>query len=325
MTPAALDRIRMHRRTLGSQWAAHAAEIPRGSPFWKDVARMDRHTIAGVDAVVEAGATGAAEPFADFAGRLSQEAFALEVPLDEVIRMLLGVKPVVLDLLGETPADRGTDIDTAQFLNRLISIGVIEAIRRHERQRDRRQLALQEQIDEVRSRLRHQVLVDTVTGLFNANSFAVAVRRELQRSRRFGRSFTIGLVMLDQDDEVRDTLGEDGLRAVTLRLADILTRSTRHVDFRASLGGGRFGVILPETGVEGAFTLAERLRQAVEDATFALPDQPFPLTHTVSVGLACYPRDGEEDQTLLARAEEALGRARAGGNTVVAAASAEDL
>jgi diguanylate cyclase (GGDEF)-like protein len=325
MTPAALDRIRMHRRTLGSQWAAHAAEIPRGSPFWQDADRMDRHTLAGMDAVAEAATTGAAEPFAEFAAKLSQEAFALQVPLDEVIRMLLGVKLVVLDFLSEPPGERGPDIDTAQFLNRLISIGVIEAIRRHERQRDRRQLALQEQIDDVRSRLRHQVLVDPVTGLSNANSFAAAVRRELQRSRRFSRTFTIGLVTLDQDEEIREALGDEGVRAVTLQLADILLQSTRHVDVRAALGGGRFGIILPETSIDGAFMLAERLRHAVETATFALPDHPFPLTHTISVGLACYPRDGQDDQTLLARSEEALGRARAGKNTVVAAASAQDL
>jgi diguanylate cyclase (GGDEF)-like protein len=325
MTPAALDHIRKHRRTLGSQWAAHAAEIPRGSPFWQDAQRLDRHTLAGMDAVLEAGTTGAAEPFAEFAGRLSQEAFALQVPLDEVIRMLLGIKLVVLDSLGETPDHRGVDMDTAQFLNRLISIGVIEAIRRHERQRDRRQLALQEQIDDLRGRLRHQVLVDPLTGLFNANSFALAVRRELQRSRRFGRAFTIGLITLDQDDEIRDALGEEGLRAVILQLADILTRLTRHVDFRAAFGGGRFGMILPETTLEGGFVLAERLRQSVEAATFAPPDHPLPLTHTVSIGLASYPRDGDDDQSLLVRAEEALSRARTGRNTVVAAASAQDL
>jgi diguanylate cyclase (GGDEF)-like protein len=323
--PGTLDRIRTQRRTIAARWSGHAAEIPRANPVWQDTNRIDRHMLTGTDALIEAGATGAMEPFAEFAGRLSQEAFALQVPLDEVIRVLLALKPTVLDLLAEHRSGHDLDVETAQFLNRLISVGIIEAIRRHERQRDRRALALQEQIDELRTRMRHQVLVDPVTGLFNANSFALAVRREVMRSRRFGRSFTLGLVSLDQDEEIKDALGEEGLRAVTIQLADLLTHLVRQVDFRAALGGGRFGVILPETALDGAFVLAERLRTAVEQATFTLVDHPYPLTQTVSIGLACYPRDGEDDQTLLARSEEALTRARAGRNATVAAATAQDF
>jgi diguanylate cyclase (GGDEF)-like protein len=325
MTPLVLDRIRPHRRTLAARWAGHAAEIPRASPMWQDTARMDRHMLAGTDAFLEAATAGAVEPFVDFAGRLSQEAFALQVPLDEVLRVLLAFKPIVLDLLEGQPAASAADPEAVRFLDRLISVGILEAIRRHERQRDRRALALQEQIDGLRSRLRHQVLLDPVTGLFNANSFALAARREVLRSRRFGRTFTIGLVCLDKDAEVTEALGDEGLRAVTIQLADLLTHAMRQVDFRAALGASRFGIILPETSLDGGIRLAERLRSAVEDAAFVLPDHPFPLTQTVSIGLACFPRDGEDDQTLLARAEEALARARAGGNTTVAAATAQDF
>ncbi|MDR7521022.1 MAG: GGDEF domain-containing protein [Armatimonadota bacterium] len=325
MPSDAVERIRMHRRILGARWVQHVAHIPRASPMWRDVARMDRHMLAGMDALVDAATTGQVEAFGEFAGRLSQEAFALQVPLDEVIRALLQIKPVILDFLEEGTAGRRLDVETVQLLNRLISVGVLEAIRRHERHRDRRALALQEQIDELRERLRRQVLVDPVTGLFNANSFAAAVRREVLRSRRFARTFTVGLVALDQEDELREALGEDGLRAVAIQLADSLTRSTRQVDVRAALGGGRFGLILPETSIDGAFVLAERLRQAIERSAFALPDHPYPMTQTVSIGLACFPRDGEDDQALLARAEEALARARAGRNTTVAAATAQDF
>ncbi len=324
METDAFERIRTHRRLLATQWARHITDIPRSSPLWRDGQRIDRHVVAGMDALVEAGASGRVEPFVEFAGRLSQEAFALQIPLDEIIRALLLVKPVTLDFLAEGSVTASGHVETAQLLNRLVSVAILEAIRRHERQRDRRAVAAQEQIDELRERLRRQVLVDSLTGLFNANYLSIAVRRETLRSRRFGRTFTIGLVSLDQDDEIREALGEDGLRAVTIRLADILTHATRQVDFRASLGGGRFGIILPETSLEGAFVLAERLRQAVERSPIALPDHPSPLTQTVSIGLACFPRDGEDDQTLLARAEEALARARAGKNTTVVAATVQE-
>jgi diguanylate cyclase (GGDEF)-like protein len=325
MTADPMDRVRTYRRMLADRWAHLAAGMPRASHFWQDALRIERLMLAGMDALVEAGATGRVDPFQEFAGRMSHEAVALQVPVDEVIRVLLGIKPIVLDFFDESPASARLGVETVRFLDRLISVGIVEAIRRHERQRDRRALALQRQIDELRDHLRRQELVDPVTGLFNATAFAASVRRETVRGRRFSRTFTVGLVALDRHDEMRETLGEDGLRALTIHLADFLTRTTRQVDVRASLGGGRFGLVLPETSLEGAFRLAERLREGVEQAAFTMPDHLSPQTHTVSIGLACYPRDGEDDQALLARAEEALARARAGRNTTVVAASAQDF
>jgi diguanylate cyclase (GGDEF)-like protein len=324
MTTAEIERIRAHRRSLATQWARQVADTPTANPLWRDARRIDRHMQAAVDALVDAAATERPEPFVEFAGRLSQDAFALQIPLDEVIRALLQVKPVILEFLAHSGPAPEASVDAVQTLNRLLSAAILEAIRRHERQRDRRSLAAQEHIDELRERVRRQVLVDPTTGLFNANYFTMAVRRETLRGKRFGRAFTICLVSLDQDDDMREAMGDQGLRAISLQLADLLTRHTRQVDVRAALGGGRFGVILPETEVEGAFVVAERLRQAVEQARFVLPDHSSPITQTVSIGLACYPRDGDTDQSLLARTEEALARARAGKNTTVAAATASD-
>ena len=121
---------------------------------------------------------------------------------------------------------------------------------------------------------------------------------------------------------VRESSGDEGLRAVTITLAGILTRSTRQVDVRAALGDVRFGLILPETPMEGALVLAERIRVAVEQHAFILPDRPSPLARTVSIGLAGFPRDAEDDRGLLARLHDALARARGGGNTTVTAVSA---
>lgn len=325
MTSDVLNRIRSNRRTLAARWAGVLANLPRGGHLWRDVPRIERHTLAGMEALVETAASGQTNTFTEFAGRLSQEAFALQVSVDEVIRALISIKPIVLDFLSESPDPAGPSVETVRFLDRLVSLGVVEAIRRHERQRDRRMLALQGQIDELRDRLRRQELVDPITGLVNTNAFAAAVRRETARSRRFGRTFTIGLLALDKADDIREEMGDEGLRVLTLRLADILTHNTRQVDFRAALGGGRFGLILPETSLTGAISVAERLRKSVEASAFVITDQQSPQTHTVSIGLACYPRDGEDDQTLLARAEEALARARGGTNATVAAASAQDF
>lgn len=322
MDPAALELVRTRRRMLAARWEHQVAAPPKGGRIWQDRERLGRHLLAGMDAVVEAMATGQMEPFAAFAERFCQEALALETPLEEVIRALLDVKPIVLDLLAEHLPPNAQDPGAIEVLNRLISAGVLEAIHRYERQRSRRSLTTQELLNDLRERARRQVIVDTQTGLFNAGYFATAVRGEVLRSRRFNRTFTLGLVAADHGDEVSELLGPEGMAAMTIHLANLLTRATRHVDLRASLGGCRFGIILPETSLKGAFVLAERVRQAVEHTPLTLADHPYPLTQTVSIGLACFPQDADDDQALLERAEEALARARAGQNTTVSAATA---
>lgn len=298
---------------------------PTRGQIWQDGERIERHTQAGMDALAEAAAAGQVEPFIEFAGRFSGEALALETPLEEVIRALLEAKPTVLDLLSSDPAAGDQDPDVVNFLNRLISSGILEVIQRYERQWSRRGLAVQGHLDELRERARHQIIVDSQTGLFKATHFATAAERELTRSRRFKRSFAVALVAVDQEEEIGDTLGSEADRALTVHLANILTNETRVVDLRAALGSGRFGLILPEASLEGAFALAERIRGSVERTLFVPPGHPYPLTLTVSIGLACYPQDADNSQELLERAEEALARARAGQNTTVAAASAHDF
>ncbi|MDI6771847.1 MAG: GGDEF domain-containing protein [bacterium] len=325
MNPVVLDLIRTRRRMLAAHWARDLAAAPTRGQIWQDGERIERQTLTGMDALAEAAATGQVEPFVEFAGRFSGEALALETPLEEVIRALLEVKPVVLDFLTSSlPAgDQGTEAD--HFLNRLISAGILEVIQRYERLRSRRGLAVQGHLDELRERARRQIIVNSPTGLYSATYFATAVQREMIRSRRFKRTFAVALVAADQEEEVDNTLGSEAARSLAVHLANILTHETRMVDLRAVLASGRFGLILPETSLEGAFALAERIRGAVERTSFVPPGHPYPLTITVSIGLACYPQDADTDQELTERAEEALARARAGQNTTVAAASSRNF
>jgi|GEM_PF-2800886 len=325
MNPVVLDLIRTRRRMLAAHWARDVAAAPMRGQIWQDGERIERQIQAGMDALAEAAATGQVEPFVEFAGRFSGEALALETPLEELIRALLEVKPVVLDFLaGSLPAG-DQDAETDHFLNRLISAGILEVIQRYERQRSRRGLAVQGHLDELRERARRQIIVNSPTGLYSATYFATAVQREMIRSRRFKRTFAVALAAADQEEEVDNTLGSEATRSLAVHLANILTNETRTVDLRAALGSGRFGLILPETSLEGAFALAERIREAVERNLFIPPGHPYPLTITVSIGLACYPQDAATDQELIDRAEEALARAQAGQNTTVAAASSRNF
>lgn len=325
MPAAALERVRVHRRLLAARWADLIAATSGLHVWWQDAERVGRHTLAGMDAVCEALSADRPEPFAAFAARLSQEALAFRVPLHEVVRVVLEVKPVLLGFLAESPDHPGLDEEFLRRLDRVSTTAVLEGIRHHERQRDRRAVAAQRQLEELRERLRRQVIIDPATGLFNANYFHIMLRREVRRSRRSNRGFTAALLALDQDEEICEAWGDEGLRALTAQVADILSRLTRQVDVRAALGPGRFGLVLPETPLEGGLVVAERIRRAVEQHPFTLPEAPLPMTQTVSIGLAAFPQDAEDDRGLQERLEEALAMARSGRNATVAAASAEHL
>lgn len=325
MNPASLEMVRTRRRMLAARWALNLISATMRGKMWQDQERMERHAQTGMDALVEAAAAGGVEPFVEFSGRFSREAYALETPLEEVVRAILEVKPVVIGFLTSTLPAGDQDPEVVQFFDRLVSSGIIEAIQTYERQRSRRGLVMQGHLEELRERARREIIVDQTTGLFNATYFKAAVQHEVMRSRRFKRIFALGLVAVDQIEEIGDTLGSEALRSLAVHLANVLTHETRVVDLRAALGPGRFGLILPETSLEGALAVAERVRRSVERTLFVPPGHPFPITQTVSIGLACYPEDADTEQDLTERAEEALARAWAGQNTTVAASSARDF
>lgn len=313
-----VERARTSQRQLASRWTAQVTAGSGLSAWWRDQTRTGRLLREGVDACCAALEAGQVEVFAEYAARLGREAFAARAPLHEVIRVLLQLKSLVLEVAAEAPPAE-LDETAADSLDHLFSAAVLGAVKRYEQQRQRRATATQEQVEALRDRLRRHVVIDPQTGLYNANHFPVAVRREVRRSRRFGRVFTLALVSIDHDDELREAGSDDALRALTQQLAEILTRVTRQVDVRASLGAGRFGLILPETALDGAAIVAERIRRAIEDAVSASPDPARRLTPTVSIGLACFPHDGEDDAGLLLKMEDALARSRAARGTTTTA------
>lgn len=321
MNPESIDLIRRRRRELAGRWSRDMAAMSGAGPIWWESKKIDRHALTGMDAFADSITAGRADPFVEFAGRFGQEVVALEVPADEVVRALTCIRAVVLGFLAESGDPQALSSDTIEAVSSVVSAGILECTKRYEHIDSRRGVSAQERIKDLRERARRQVVVDPVTGMFNANHFALSVRREITRGRRFGRVFSVALLSLDQDEALRESLGEEGMRAVLVKMAGLLTDATRHVDVRAFLGGSRFGLVLPETPLEGALEAAERIRHLVEGTTVTVADDVFPVTLTVSVGLAAFPEDAEDDRTLLERAEEAHARARQETNATMTAAS----
>jgi diguanylate cyclase (GGDEF)-like protein len=165
-----------------------------------------------------------------------------------------------------------------------------------------------------------QASTDGLTELPNRRHFEETLSGEINRAERFGGGLALVLADLDDFKQVNDRFGHQAGDQVLRTFADILRSSVREIDLPARFGGEEFAVLLPQTDLEGAQRLAERLRRAL--AARPMTTRPGALVAvTASFGVAAFP-DARTPAALFAAADGALYRAkRQGKNCVVTADS----
>jgi diguanylate cyclase (GGDEF)-like protein/PAS domain S-box-containing protein len=160
--------------------------------------------------------------------------------------------------------------------------------------------------------LRHQATHDELTGLVNRRHLFELAEREHARIRR-GHAAPAALLMLDVDHfkRINDTHGHLAGDDILRHLGQTLLSTLRTADIAARYGGEEFVLLLPDTDLDAALRLAARLRDTVAASTVF--SDGLPLHYTLSLGLtALTARDASLD-VAIARADEALYRAKAGG------------
>jgi len=165
-------------------------------------------------------------------------------------------------------------------------------------------------------------LTDGMTGLWNRRNFDLRLESELSRAVRFSEPFAVVFVELDQMKAVNDRHGHQAGDTVLIELARRLTEAVREVDVVARWGGDEFTLLLPKTGLAGALLLAEKIRAAAGTAPFRIDTGAIDIT--ISVGVAAYPEHGSSGKELVAAADAAMYRAKAGGRNRVEHAGAGD-
>lgn len=164
--------------------------------------------------------------------------------------------------------------------------------------------------------LNRQAYLDYLTGLPNRRSFMEQGEAELKRTRRYESTFSILMLDIDHFKKINDAYGHQSGDFVLQKLAVIFWEVLRDVDITGRLGGEEFGIILPETPIDKAIEVAERLREVVAVTQVNLPIG-LQVNFTISIGVAALIDKSTNIETLLNEADKALYRAKeAGRNTV---------
>ena len=151
---------------------------------------------------------------------------------------------------------------------------------------------------------------DGLTGALNRRRFMELAQAEVARARRYGRPLSLVMLDLDRFKAVNDSHGHDVGDLVLQSLVRVSREVLRAVDIFGRVGGEEFMALLPETGLEGAAAVAERLRQAV--AAQEVETAEGPLRCTASLGVAPLGPDMDLD-SLMKAADVALYRAKQAG------------
>lgn len=158
---------------------------------------------------------------------------------------------------------------------------------------------------------------DALTGLYNRRFLNHRLDEELSRSGRQNLSFSIMLLDLDHFKEYNDLCGHLVGDKALKKVAHLLRRSARDMDIVARFGGEEFCIILPESDSAPARLVAERMRKAVEQEPF-INEEGLPLGRlTISCGIAAFPEDGKNPETLLNAADLAMYQAKTNGRNRV--------
>ncbi len=170
---------------------------------------------------------------------------------------------------------------------------------------------------------RELMYTDDLSGLFNHRYLHLAIEKEISRSSRYGLKFSLVFLDLDYFKNINDTHGHLAGSKALSEVAQILMGSVREVDSMFRYGGDEFTALLVETDLEGARIVAERMRSAIEQATF-LKDEGINAKVTTTIGFATYPDHADNKFSLIDMADQAMFHGKKIRNTSCAAGETAD-
>lgn len=238
------------------------------------------------------------------------------------LRSLERTRSISVLLMGEAEDRdrilRGLEIGAHDFLLRPIDRNELLARVRTQVRRKRFTERLR---DSVQSSMEMAVM-DQLTGLHNRRFMDNRLSVMFDESALRARSLSLLVLDIDHFKSVNDSWGHDAGDEVLREFADRVRACTRGIDLVARMGGEEIVVVLPDTGRDAAYRVAERIRERVEGTPFAVQNNTRDIKVTVSVGVSNRRAGDASSADMMKRADDALYRAKADGRNRVIVASA---
>ena len=172
-----------------------------------------------------------------------------------------------------------------------------------------RKLIIQQQV--LHAEISRIAAEDSLTGLYNRRKINEMIQHEIERSERYQKGFSVIIMDIDYFKRVNDRHGHLAGDELLKIFAQILLDTIRHTDEIGRWGGEEFVVLCPETDMEGASLLANKIRQKIEHSTFNDYGK-----QTASFGITCY-QEGDTIDSIISHADEALYMAKNAGRNRV--------
>jgi diguanylate cyclase len=176
--------------------------------------------------------------------------------------------------------------------------------------------------DEIKSakeraeQLEHELLIDPLTGIYNRRAYDFRIEEELKRFHRYGNIFAVIILDVDRFKRINDQYGHNVGDLCLKELINRIKPLFREADFLARFGGEEFVVLLPETRIDGAAGVAEKLRKLIEKTDFLHKGEPVKVT--ISLGVTEVRQEDTTYEPLFERADRAMYQAKeTGRNRVV--------
>ncbi|MGC8770818.1 MAG: GGDEF domain-containing protein [Brevinematia bacterium] len=178
---------------------------------------------------------------------------------------------------------------------------------------------------ELFERMVKQTREDPKTGCYNARFLSEMVNKEINRSLRYGLSFSLILIDIDNFKAINDTYGHLFGDKILIDFSNAIHQSIRREDIAARYGGDEFAVVLPHTGRLGARFVAERIKENFQNIFSKDEYRKKGVVVSFSAGIATYPRDAEDYESMIEVADKALYQSKLSGkNTIISYGEKED-
>ena len=172
-----------------------------------------------------------------------------------------------------------------------------------------------EEKKELEKHLKYQASTDPLTGLTNRRAFFDTCTKEIEHAIRYDTELSYLTIDIDKFKAINDTYGHPFGDEVIRSLAQQMTKNSRTTDYIGRIGGEEFAILMPATGLNSAFHIADRLRENIAKHKIIFENKVVQIT--VSIGLSHVRKQDRDIQTIIKRSDEALYEAKESGRNRV--------